>query len=266
MYCAQISSSWAPACPESPSASQDVSCSSGNLSFSFIAPWHTPAPLRCPGWPFVHKHVHLTGSNNKRLLLGYFPGWGKGNVIGFLPRYWCKLMLKQSPELLINYKGARLSVAAELPDHLIFSNKQNRVKKNLFMQLVNEKWLLLEELVWSSDFNLIFNIPYSTPLINCYDLHTEFKSCLRETECNFQKIYLIAFQNGFPLYEGTIYLYKYIITESQQLKQSKQWICAFCSFETDLTCYLSVFWESLVLVCPDPWVGFLGFNTIHHHY
>lgn len=56
-------------------------------------------------------------------------------------------MLKQSPELLINYKGARLSVAAELPDHLIFSNKQNRVKKNLFMQLVNEKWLLLEELV-----------------------------------------------------------------------------------------------------------------------
>lgn len=86
------------------------------------------------------------------------------------------------------------------------------------MQLVKEKWLLLEELVWPSDFNLIFNILYSTTFINCYNLHTEFKSCLRETEWNFQKICLIAFQDGLLLYGGTIYLYEYIITESQQLR------------------------------------------------
>jgi len=68
------------------------------------------------------------------------------------------------------------------------------------MQLVKQTGLLLGEAVCCSDFNAIFNILH---LFYCphkplkTNLGTEFKSCLSETESNFQKIYLVAFQVVF---------------------------------------------------------------------
>lgn len=175
--------------------------------------WTNSSAWRRPGWPLVSQ-LRSTSTSTGQVQ----PVKDCRGVVFLRGRWWCNVInfllaiggewgWNRAQNISLTLQAGDRPLLQSCPDRADFLKQTNQSEENSLMQVVKPKGLLLEEAGWCGDFNPIFSIRH---LFRCphkvlqTNLHTGFKSCLRETEANFPKIYLVAFKVVFFLFEGSI--------------------------------------------------------------